>query len=48
MTYSEAVLQEAVRLLTYMGVLGFAAGAFIVLATAGLCSVLHAFKHVIS
>ncbi len=46
MTYSDVVVQEAVELLVYMGFLGVAAGAFVVLATAGLCSVLHLFKKI--
>ncbi len=48
MTYSDVVVQEAVELLAYMGVLGVAVGAFVVLATAGLCSVVHMLKHAMS
>ncbi len=44
MTYSDVVVQEAVELLVYMGVLGVAAGAFVILATSALCAVVHLFK----
>lgn len=45
---TEAIIQAAGELLGYGMVLGFAGGAFLVLVTAGLCSVVHTLKHVIS
>lgn len=48
MAYSDAVIQDAVGFLSYMGVLGFAGGGFLILATSGLCSVVHMLKHLIS
>ncbi len=45
---TNAVIQAAGELLGYGMVLGFAVGSFVVLATAGLCSVVHMLKHAMS
>lgn len=44
----EDIIQAAGELLGYGMVFGFAVGAFLVLATSGLCSVLHSFKKIVS
>ncbi len=45
---TDTVIQAAGELLGYGMVLGFAIGAFLTLATAGLCSVVHMLKHAMS
>ncbi len=45
---TEAIIRAAGELMGYGMVLGFAVGAFVVLATAGLCSVVHMLKHAMS
>ncbi len=45
---TEEIIRAAGELMGYGMVLGFAIGAFLTLATAGLCSVVHMLKHAMS